>query len=157
MSTRSLSQSHSLGLSLILSRIITVSRRNRPGNGTHTQHASHRVLYSTRGVPSETNNDCAALSTVITCLVSAAVVSFLIRGRVCDIAYIAQSSCAVIGGRLSGDFHFSAETVTSAVLEIPECRSCDILEECSVNVRTRRSVLKGYILYDDGERIIIAF
>lgn len=74
---------HSFGLSL-LSRIITVSRRNRPGNGTHTQHASRRVLYSTRGVPSETNN-CSALSAVfVTCLVSATVVLFLIRGRVCD-------------------------------------------------------------------------
>lgn len=79
---------HSLGLSL-LSRIITVSRRNRPGNGTHTQHASRRVLYSTRGVPSETNNGCAVLSAVsVTCLISATVVLFLIRGRVCDIAYL---------------------------------------------------------------------
>lgn len=88
---------HSLGLSL-LSRIVTVSCRNRPGNGTHTQHASRRVLYSTRGVPSETNSDCAALSAVsVTCLISATVVLFLIRGRVCDIAYIAPSSCAVAG------------------------------------------------------------
>lgn len=40
-----LSVNHSLGLSL-LSRIITVSRRNRPGNGTHSQHACCTVPYT---------------------------------------------------------------------------------------------------------------
>lgn len=115
---------HSLGLSLILSRTITVSRRNRPGNGTHTQHASRRVLYSTRGVPSETNNDCAALSAVITCLVSAAVVLFLIRERVCDITRTSRKVRVRLGACLSGnrDFLFplprilSAKTVPSAAL-----------------------------------------
>jgi len=51
------------------------------------------------------------------------------RARVRYRVYRAKFVCGYLGACLSGDFHLSAKTVPSAVLEIPERRSCDILEE----------------------------
>jgi len=95
-----LSVNHSLGSLSLLSRIITVSRRNRPGNGTHTQHASRRVLY---GVPIR----AAFLPKQTTILRRAIgglrhVCRFRLHGRVVPyprarVRDIAQSSCAVAG------------------------------------------------------------